>query len=77
LQDYPTEETCVADGRLPFREMEGSTDIHCSIVNPGRATLAEAIVEALAQLVKPRKRKKSPRRKPKGNSLTRSFALSH
>jgi len=64
LQDYPTEETCIADGRLPFREMEGSTDIHCSIVNPGRATLAEAIVEALAQMLKRRDRKETSRRKP-------------
>jgi hypothetical protein len=57
LQEYPNEEAYIADGRQPFREMEGSRDILCSIVHPGRTTLAEAIVEALAQLVKQKTRK--------------------
>ena len=67
LQDYPTAEAYIADGRHPFQELEGSVDIHSSIVYPGRTTLAEAIVEALAQLVKRRERKDASRRKPKGN----------
>ena len=78
LQDYPTAEAYIADGRHPFRELEGSIDIHSSLVYPDRTTLAEAIVEALAQLVKREKRKESSRPKPKGkfsHSIFRSLSL--
>ncbi len=56
LQQYPTEELYIADGRFPFREMDGSTDIHCSGVDGGRITLAQAIGEAIMLLVKPKDR---------------------
>jgi hypothetical protein len=51
LQQYPTEYLYIADGRFPFREMDGSTDIHCSGVDGGRITLAQAIGEAIMLLV--------------------------
>jgi len=56
FQQYPTEELYIADGRFPFREMDGSTDIHCSGVGRGRITLAQAIGEAIMLLVKPKDR---------------------
>lgn len=56
LQKYPTEENYIADGRYPFREMDGSTDIHCSGVDGGRMNLGQAIGEAIMLLVKPKER---------------------
>jgi len=59
LQEYPTLETYIADGRTIVPEMEGSANIRCSVVLPGRTTLGQAIGEAISLLVKPRDRMES------------------
>jgi hypothetical protein len=56
LQEYPTYAAYVADGRTEFPEMEGSVDVRCSGVQPGRTTLGQAIGEAIMLLVKPQDR---------------------
>jgi hypothetical protein len=53
LQEYPTMEAYIADGRTPFSEMAGSVDIRCSGIQEGRTTLGQAIGEVIMLLVKP------------------------